>query len=206
MMNKRKMAAARAVPVAAALVFAAAMLAACTAQGDGSETGADGGAAALAGEGVAAGSTQDGASPSEAAGAEPDAAAGGALGAAGLSAEALEALSPDSDLLVPVKYVMEARDAGVDIVFVDARPELDYEFGHIPGAINVPYFAADEHLSELPRDRLIVAYCECPHAEAVQVADALVADGFPQVKVIDEGLFGWTELGGETVAGSGDTG
>jgi rhodanese-related sulfurtransferase len=181
------------------------MLAACTAQGDGSETGADGGAAALAGEGVAAGSTQDGASPSEAAGAEPDA-AGGALGAAGLSAEALEALSPDSDLLVPVKYVMEARDAGVDIVFVDARPELDYEFGHIPGAINVPYFAADEHLSELPRDRLIVAYCECPHAEAVQVADALVADGFPQVKVIDEGLFGWTELGGETVAGSGDTG
>jgi rhodanese-related sulfurtransferase len=70
----------------------------------------------------------------------------------------------------------------------------------------VPYFEVEEHLSALPREQLIVSYCECPHAEAVQVADALVADGFPHVKVIDEGLFGWTELGGELVAGAPGSG
>ncbi len=103
---------------------------------------------------------------------------------------------------IPVAELAAAIDdpdcaAAQSMTFVDARPELDYEFGHIPGAVNVPYFNAEAYADELPRDSWLVLYCECPHAEAVQLADALTSQelGFSMVKVIDEGLGGWRDLG-----------
>ena len=94
-------------------------------------------------------------------------------------------------------------EAGQNVVFVDARPQLDFEYGHIPGALNVPYFNVAAFVDELPRDKWLVIYCECPHAEAVQAADALTSsdNGFTMVKVIDEGLGGWRDLGREIVTG-----
>jgi rhodanese-related sulfurtransferase len=124
----------------------------------------------------------------------------------GLSAEAQKALAPDGDRLVPVRYIREAQAAGVPITFVDARTPLDYDSGHIPGAVNVPYYEPQAKMAQLPRDQLIVTYCECPHAEAMQVADALAADGFGWVKVIDEGLAGWRDLGGELTPAAGSGG
>jgi rhodanese-related sulfurtransferase len=120
-------------------------------------------------------------------------------GTSALSADAQKALAPDADMLVPARFVMEAFRAGVDIVFVDARTPLDFEFGHIPGAVNVPYFEVEKHIAALDPTRLHITYCECPHAEAVQTADALVKAGFTNVKVIDEGLQGWRDEGGELV-------
>lgn len=98
---------------------------------------------------------------------------------------------------IAVADLVAALDAGMDIVIVDARPQLDYDFGHIPSAVNVPYFDVESHMDQLPKDQWIVTYCECPHAEAEQAADVLLANGFTHVKVIDEGLLGWRELGGD---------
>lgn len=106
------------------------------------------------------------------------------------------------DVMVPASQVAAAVDAGADIVFVDARPPLDFESGHVAGAISVPYFEAEKHLDRVPRDRWAVVYCECPHAEAQQGADALLAAGYTKVKVIDEGLGGWRDLGREIVKGT----
>jgi cytochrome c oxidase cbb3-type subunit 3/ubiquinol-cytochrome c reductase cytochrome c subunit len=100
------------------------------------------------------------------------------------------------DFFVSVHDVVGAMDAGMDVVFIDARPELDFEFGHIEGAINIPYFEVEEHLDKVPADRWMVTYCECPHHEAGQAAQALYDAGFPYVKVLEEGLGGWRdELG-----------
>jgi rhodanese-related sulfurtransferase len=124
----------------------------------------------------------------------------GAGSLAALSTEAQAAIGPAGDQLVPVAHVMEAVRAGVVIAFVDARTPADYAFGHIPGAVSVPYYEVDKHIGELDPKRLTITYCECPHSEAVQVADALTAAGFANVKAIDEGLFGWTQGGGELIA------
>jgi rhodanese-related sulfurtransferase len=97
--------------------------------------------------------------------------------------------------------IKAADDAGEDIVFVDSRVALDYESGHIPGAAHVPYFEAADHIDSLPKDRWIVTYCECPHAEAEQVADVLLDNGFTMVRVMDEGLQGWREIGGAVETG-----
>ncbi|MCB0217083.1 MAG: rhodanese-like domain-containing protein [Caldilineae bacterium] len=129
-----------------------------------------------------------------------DASAGSELvGCAAFEAESR--FLPVADLVAAIED--PTCEAGQNLVFVDARPQLDFEYGHIPGAINVPYFNVAAFVDELPRDKWLVIYCECPHAEAVQAADALTSpeNGFTMVKVIDEGLGGWRDLGREIVTG-----
>jgi rhodanese-related sulfurtransferase len=121
----------------------------------------------------------------------------------GASADPAVAFSPEGGRFVAAAALAQALESGAyDIQVVDARPPADFEFGHIPGAINVPYFEPDKHLDKLSKDKWIVTYCECPHAEAEQVADALESAGYTQVRVIDEGLQGWRDLGLETEGGS----
>ncbi len=102
---------------------------------------------------------------------------------------------------MPARTVLQAVQGGVPIVFLDARPPLDFQFSHIPDAINVPYYEPEKHLSSLPDGRWLVTYCECPHAEAQQLADFLLDRGYRSVRVIWEGLQGWQDLGGPVVGG-----
>jgi|ERR1700720_4557389 3-mercaptopyruvate sulfurtransferase SseA len=44
-------------------------------------------------------------------------------------------------------------------VLVDVRPEASYKQGHIRGARSIPYSEIGERAKELPRDKMIVAYC-----------------------------------------------
>jgi rhodanese-related sulfurtransferase len=56
-------------------------------------------------------------------------------------------------------------DEDVDIVIVDSRDGLSYEYGHIEGAINIYYDPTGDPairamtLVALPADKLIVLYC-----------------------------------------------
>ncbi|MCB0088634.1 MAG: hypothetical protein KDE54_12025 [Caldilineaceae bacterium] len=43
--------------------------------------------------------------------------------------------------------------------FVDARSRIDYEEQHIAGAYYLPIIGLQDHLSELPKDKLVIAYC-----------------------------------------------
>lgn len=101
-------------------------------------------------------------------------------------------------LFVPVDDIKKAYDAKQDFVIVDARPTTDFASGHIKGAVNAPYFEVDKHMSKLPKDKWIITYCACPHAEAEQAARTLLKNGYTKVKVIDEGYFGWADKGWPT--------
>lgn len=46
-----------------------------------------------------------------------------------------------------------------DVLIIDTRGEPDYKASHIPGAISVPANEVATKLEELPRDKMIVAYC-----------------------------------------------
>ena len=49
---------------------------------------------------------------------------------------------------------------GKDKVFlIDVRPTLEYEHGHLPGAVSMPVDELPQRLEELPDDKIIVAYC-----------------------------------------------
>ncbi len=116
------------------------------------------------------------------------------------------------ELNIAMADVIKAIDEGClegQIQFIDARPQIDYESGHIAGAINVPFHSPQAHFAELPKDKWLISYCECPNSEALQVANALTKEGgFTKVKYIAEGLAAWRDYGRELVegpeAGTGD--
>ena len=46
-----------------------------------------------------------------------------------------------------------------DVLIIDTRSEPDYKASHIPGSISVPASEVATKLEELPRNKMIVAYC-----------------------------------------------
>lgn len=87
-----------------------------------------------------------------------------------------------------------------DCVVLDVRPAEEYAAGHLAGAISMPLEDLERRLAELPRDRLIVAYCRGPYCVlAVSAVDALRRRGFEALRAA-EGVQEWRELGLDVVA------
>ena len=101
---------------------------------------------------------------------------------------------PDG-LYVSADEVHQAIEEGKSLVIADARPPSDYLFGHISGAVSVPFYEADLAAEVLPEDLWVLTYCGCPHAISTQAAESLLAAGRTQVAVIDEGYYYWVEQG-----------
>ena len=107
---------------------------------------------------------------------------------------------PEPDFVLGQRYtpadiVHGELTRGAAMVFLDARAPSDYGAGHVKGAIDLPFYETAQYADALPKDRWIVCYCACPHAESGHAADALFAAGFTKVTIIDEGFFVWRDRG-----------
>ena len=88
---------------------------------------------------------------------------------------------------------LRLRLAAGDVVLVDVRPEVEFESGHIAGALSLPLDQLEERIGELPEDAEIVAYCRgpfCAYADAAvrQLQRAgrkarRLEDGWPEWKL-----------------------
>jgi rhodanese-related sulfurtransferase len=67
---------------------------------------------------------------------------------------------PDK-LRIAVDDLRKRMEAGQDFVFIDTRNPQAWAQSDVklPGAIRVPLDNLDENLSEIPKDKPIVAYC-----------------------------------------------
>jgi rhodanese-related sulfurtransferase len=93
------------------------------------------------------------------------------------------------DADVPRKEIQRLLKSG-DVVLVDVRPAMEFEHGHVTGAISVPIEELDERIKELPRDKRIVAYCRGEYCLLADEAVRLLRErGFDAVRL--EG--GWPE-------------
>jgi rhodanese-related sulfurtransferase len=88
-------------------------------------------------------------------------------------------------------------DIGADPVLVDTRAEEAFRKMHITGAINLPWKEVIVKPADLPRNRLLVLYCDCSdESTAIDVAGQLIRNwGYTDVKVLKSGLSGWICLG-----------
>ena len=102
----------------------------------------------------------------------------------------------EPDALEPVGAAeLLVRLDSEDVVVLDVRPEDEYAAGHIPGALSIPTGELERRLSELPRDREIVAYCRGPYCVlAVKAVDVLRSHGF-RARRMDVGLPEWRARG-----------
>lgn len=86
------------------------------------------------------------------------------------------------------------------IYFIDARSPDLYSEGHITGALNLPFEQLDEYHGEvvpsLDMQGLIVIYCDnedCPLS--LELAEALLAEGFRRIAVFEGGWDEWVDSG-----------
>ena len=80
------------------------------------------------------------------------------------------------------------------VIFLDARNPEEFEEGHIAGAINLPYFSIDEHLTNIAsidKSEPIVTYCEGADCDmSIRLGNELFAKGYKKVFVF---FGGWEE-------------
>lgn len=50
-----------------------------------------------------------------------------------------------------------------DVTVIDVRPRLEFEAGHLPGAISIPLDELPGRLVEIDHDHTVVAYCRGPY-------------------------------------------
>jgi rhodanese-related sulfurtransferase len=93
-----------------------------------------------------------------------------------------------------IYYDLKTNVSG--IVVVDARTSETYARGHVPGAINLPHRTIDSNtVASLPRDKVIVTYCDGIFCNAsTKAAAKLTALGF-KVKEMLDGMEGWRKEG-----------
>ena len=118
-------------------------------------------------------------------------------------AELLASYLKRRDDLEPVRAdeLLERVRDGLATV-VDVRPAEEFAQGHVVGALNVPLDQLEAQLSDLPRDREIVAYCRGPWCVLSFAAVArLRAAGF-RARRLEDGLPEWRQAG-RPVADSG---
>ena len=82
-----------------------------------------------------------------------------------------------------------------NVFVVDARDAAQYAKGHIPGAVNIEWRQAVARRGELPKDRMVVVYCNSGSLSA-QAVFALRLLGYDNVKVLQDGYEGWKAKGG----------
>ena len=63
---------------------------------------------------------------------------------------------------VGIDELLARAEAG-DVTVVDVRPRLEFEAGHLPGAISIPLDELTNRLVEIDRDHTVVAYCRGPY-------------------------------------------
>ena len=94
-------------------------------------------------------------------------------------------------------------------LFIDVRsdPGRAADPRTLPGALNIPLTRLPEYAAQLPDDRLLVLYCNCPNeVSAIQGAHELLKRGHPRVLALDGGLDGWHALQRRQGRDRGDSG
>lgn len=70
---------------------------------------------------------------------------------------------------VSMTDLLERVERG-EVVVIDVRPSEEFAAAHVAGARSVPLGLLDAAVAELPRDRVIVAYCRGPYCVLAQEA------------------------------------
>ena len=103
-------------------------------------------------------------------------------------------LGPDDTTAVDTDGLLRRLRDG-DTVVLDVRPAVEYAGGHLPGALHIPVEELEQRLSELPRDREIVAYCRGQYCVlAHDAVRLLTAHGLVARRAAD-GILEWRVAG-----------
>lgn len=97
--------------------------------------------------------------------------------------------------LISPRALLDRVQSGEPTVFLDVREPEEFAEDHIPGAINIPQREFEARQDEIPRDALVIPYCNMDFRGFVAVRE-LEALGFEEVALMQErGILGWQAQG-----------
>lgn len=73
-----------------------------------------------------------------------------------------------------------------NVTIIDLRDSWEYNSGHIPTAINIPYDELDDNKNKLSRNNLLIFYCERGNISLLAARD-LLKEGY-NIKSLYRGL------------------
>ncbi len=83
---------------------------------------------------------------------------------------------------------------GPDALLVDVREPVEYGWGHVPGAVNIPQADLADRLEELPRDTPLLMICQGGF-RSLRAAQFLRQMGFDRVASVTGGTAAWAAAG-----------
>ena len=89
--------------------------------------------------------------------------------------------------LVELEQMVEAKN----VLLLDVRPSIEYEFGHITGAVSIPMNELMASLKTIAKDKEIIAYCRGPFCVLADEAVKLLKEQGYKVRRLDEGYPEW---------------
>lgn len=106
------------------------------------------------------------------------------------SAAEFQQIKPDE-----LKKMIESKKT--DFLIVDAQPQGVYNTGHVKGAINFPWAPEIGNPKNLPKNKMLIIYCDCAHEEdATDTATQLMEKwGYTNLRLLEGGWSKWQELG-----------
>lgn len=102
----------------------------------------------------------------------------------------------ERDTLEPIsRDELRERNKNGLITVLDVRPTEEYEFGHIPGAINVPIENIEEYIKDMPTGQEVIAYCRGPYCVLAFEAVAKLRERGFGARRLEEGYPEWKAAG-----------
>ncbi len=91
---------------------------------------------------------------------------------------------------VGIEELLTRSRAGT-VVVIDVRPQLEFEAGHLQGAVSIPLEELSQRLGELDPDISVVAYCRGPYCVLAAEAVRQLRDAGLRAHRLAEGPLDW---------------
>ena len=109
---------------------------------------------------------------------------------------ALRNLVSDTNKLDPIDRHSLLRDAASgELVVIDVRPEAEFKAGHLPFARSIPLYELKKRITELPKDKTIIAYCRGPFCLFANEAVSILTKAGRSARKLDDGVAEWQSQG-----------
>lgn len=86
---------------------------------------------------------------------------------------------------------LESMINNEQVLLLDVRPSIEYEFGHITGAMSVPMNEMVSKLKSFSKDKEIIAYCRGPFCVLADEAVKILSEKGYKIRRLDEGYPEW---------------
>lgn len=86
---------------------------------------------------------------------------------------------------------LESMIENENVLLIDVRPSIEYEFGHIIGAISIPLNELTGKLKNISKNKEIIAYCRGPFCALSDEAVKILNEQGYKARRLDEGYPEW---------------